>query len=147
MKVCKQINHHRILSCEHSVINGVYCLVLQSNLLFLGRREAAGTQSRLRRDRGDTRGLRRERTLYLWRQVWYLTELNPVASDSLRHHGQLSVYVCFHPLTGWTESKTRKWNVFYISVWCDIFFYMLMCWLIFWPVWRCWSQQHFLYCF
>lgn len=79
MKVCKQNNHHRIHSCENSVINGVYCLVLQSNLLFLGRREAAGTQSRLRRDRGDTRGLRRERTLYLWREVWYLTELNPVA--------------------------------------------------------------------
>lgn len=132
MKVRKQNNHLRKHFCKLSFINGVYRLVLQSNLLFLGRREAAGTQSRLRRDRGDTRGLRRERTLYLWRQVWYLTKVDLVASDSpVSSWTALCLCLCFHPLTGWTESKARKWNVFYISVWCDIFFYMLMCWLIF----------------
>lgn len=58
----------------HMVVNA-YCLV-QSNLLFVGRRETAGPPPRLRWDGCDKRGLWRERTLYLWRKVWYLTSLS-----------------------------------------------------------------------
>lgn len=53
----------------------VFCLVGQPDLLLMGRREAARSQSRLRWSCGDTGRLWRERTLYLWRKVWYLTEL------------------------------------------------------------------------
>lgn len=62
-------------------LKNILNLLLQPNLLPMGRRKAAGPQSRLRWDRGDTRGLRRKRTLHLWRKVWYLTELKGWAAD------------------------------------------------------------------
>lgn len=62
-------------------LNNILNLLLQPNLLPMGRRKAAGPQPRLWWDRGDTRGLRRKRTLYLWRKVWYLTELKRLAAD------------------------------------------------------------------
>lgn len=85
-----------------------YRLVLQSDLLSMGRREAAGPQSGLRRDRGDARGLRRERTLYLWRKVWYLTEWN----SWLYHHGQRS--------DSWKPANFSTADLFYFSV---LYFY------------------------
>ncbi len=156
-----------VKSCSCRII---LSFVLQSHLLLVGRREAAGPQSGLRWDRGDTRGLRRERTLYLWREVWYLTEVKLgcrffcfLVDIRVMKSCQLTVCVWIHfqdkqdrPLKFNYRLNGVKWElkcfsysssfiwfqcVFHIRACQDVSFgFMWMCWLFFWPVSKFWND-------